>query len=178
MHSAPAQSLASLVSTSHKWGRWSPRRAPFLSVFWLLSLSPTNTDEMQSELLRSGYSNRSSHLEDQLEDRDRLPCRTASAIWSQFPARQAAPRRLARKASARAENNDDNDNTRTENTINGKKTTMSRRLGVPFGDHPLIFQSYIRKGISRQGIGASVRKLLRFDTMPCRHMPLLVHSWL
>ena len=39
-------------------------------------------------------------------------------------------------------------------------------------------QSYISKGIWRQGIVRLFRKeFLCFNTMPCRHMPLLVHFW-
>ena len=41
----------------------------------------------------------------------------------------------------------------------------------------LVIQSYISKGIWRQGIGSFVRNFLCFSTMPCRHMPLLVHFW-
>ena len=35
----------------------------------------------------------------------------------------------------------------------------------------------IRKGIRRQGVGCFCKDCLCFDTMPCRHMPLLVHFW-
>ena len=36
-------------------------------------------------------------------------------------------------------------------------------------------QSYIRKGVRRQGIGSFWKELLCFDAAPCRHMPVLVH---
>ena len=44
--------------------------------------------------------------------------------------------------------------------------------------HTKSCQSYISKGIWRQGIGSLVKEFLCFNTMPCRHMPLLVHSWM
>ena len=43
------------------------------------------------------------------------------------------------------------------------------------GLHVRLFQSYMSKGIWRQGIGSFVRISYVFNTMPCRHMPLLVH---
>ena len=39
------------------------------------------------------------------------------------------------------------------------------------------FQSYISKGIWRQGNRLFCKEFLCFNTMPCRHMPLLVHFW-
>ena len=40
-------------------------------------------------------------------------------------------------------------------------------------------QSYIRKGIWRQGIvRLFCKEFLCFNTIPCRHMPLLVHFWI
>ena len=36
-------------------------------------------------------------------------------------------------------------------------------------------RSCTSKGIGRQGVGSSRRKLLRFNTVPCRPMPLLGH---
>ena len=36
-------------------------------------------------------------------------------------------------------------------------------------------QSYTSKGIQRQGIGSFCKEFLCFDTMSCRHMPLLAH---
>ena len=41
----------------------------------------------------------------------------------------------------------------------------------------LLLQSYISKGIWRQGIGSFCKEFLCFNTMPCRHMPLIVHFW-
>ena len=41
----------------------------------------------------------------------------------------------------------------------------------------IFSQSYTRTGVWRQGIGSFCKELLCFDTMPCRHMPLLVHFW-
>ena len=38
-------------------------------------------------------------------------------------------------------------------------------------------QSYTSKGIWRLGIGLFCKEFLCFDTVPCRHMPLLVHFW-
>ena len=35
--------------------------------------------------------------------------------------------------------------------------------------------NYISKGKRRQGIGSFCRDFLRFNNMPCRHAPLLVH---
>ena len=42
----------------------------------------------------------------------------------------------------------------------------------------LMTQSYISKGIWRQGIGSFCKEFLCVNTMPCRHTPLLVHFWL
>ena len=39
-------------------------------------------------------------------------------------------------------------------------------------------QSYTSKGIWRQGMGSFCKEFLRFNTMPRRHLPLLVHFWL
>ena len=36
-------------------------------------------------------------------------------------------------------------------------------------------QSYTSKSIGRQGIGSFCKDFLRFSTVPCRPMPLLVH---
>ena len=36
-------------------------------------------------------------------------------------------------------------------------------------------QSYISKGIHRQGVGSFCKEFLCFNTMPCRHMPFLAH---
>ena len=41
-----------------------------------------------------------------------------------------------------------------------------------------LFKSYISKGIWREGIGSFCKEFRCFNTMPCRHMPLLVHFWL
>ena len=41
-----------------------------------------------------------------------------------------------------------------------------------------LYLKYASKGIWRQGVSSFCKKLLCFNTMPCRHMPLLVHSWL
>ena len=38
-------------------------------------------------------------------------------------------------------------------------------------------QSYTSKGIWRHGDRLFCKKFLCFNTMPCRHMPLLVHFW-
>ena len=41
-----------------------------------------------------------------------------------------------------------------------------------------ICLKYASKGIWRQGVSSFCKKFLSFDTMPCCHMPLLVHSWI
>ena len=38
-----------------------------------------------------------------------------------------------------------------------------------------LTQSYTSKGIGRRGIGSLCKEILCFITMPCLHMPLLVH---
>ena len=39
-----------------------------------------------------------------------------------------------------------------------------------------IYLRYTSKGIRRQGVSSFCKKSLGVNTMPCRHMPLLVHS--
>ena len=51
-------------------------------------------------------------------------------------------------------------------------TLACRRQRYKQGDSGL---SCTRRGIGRQGIGSLCKQFLSFSTMPCRHMPLLVH---
>ena len=55
-------------------------------------------------------------------------------------------------------------------------TTGFRRDRFQMG--PLLILKYASKGIWRRGVSSFCKKFLCFNTMPCRHMPLLVHSWL
>ena len=48
----------------------------------------------------------------------------------------------------------------------------AEKVGERFGAE---CQSRVSKGIRRQGPSSFCQEFLRFNTTPCRHMPLLVH---
>ena len=67
----------------------------------------------------------------------------------------------------------------TVNSRRFKAHNCKRGAQIPESLPMLILtQSYISKGIRRQGIGSFCEKSPCFNTTPCRHMPLLVHFWL
>ena len=58
--------------------------------------------------------------------------------------------------------------------------TLIDKLVTTMASAPAIqcsCRSYTSKDIWRQGIGSFCRETLCFNTMPCRHMPWLVHFW-